>query len=47
MDYNEQTQGMEFPKKEYVAPQLVTELELEARAGSSLGLPDNFQDLGE
>ncbi|MFZ5809969.1 MAG: hypothetical protein ACOY16_11865 [Chloroflexota bacterium] len=47
MDHKEQTQGIESQKKEYVPPQLVTELELEARAGSSLGLPDVLQDNGE
>ena len=31
----------------YIPPQIVAELELEARAGSSLGLPDELFDQGE
>lgn len=30
----------EYEKREYTQPDIVAELELEVRAGSSLGLPD-------
>lgn len=34
-------------RKSYTPPAIVLELELETRAGSPLGLPDNLLDLGE
>ncbi len=37
----------QFDRKSYTPPAIVLELELETRAGSPLGLPDDLLDLGE
>lgn len=46
MDETNATQTMN-DSHTYTPPQVLLELELEVRAGSSLGLPDGLLDAGE